>query len=84
MRNSINRAIQRDHLKNAIVWIVPGTTFAELTDLTQNYPLDLYPAPDVVLAIDTGDTARRCVTALYPRRKQYRTGGGVETALLPE
>jgi hypothetical protein len=82
-RSAVNDAIRKEQLTNAIVWIQPGTTFSDARDLTQNYPFELYPS-DAILAIDAGDDARRCVTTLFPGRRQYRAVGAYETKILPE
>ncbi len=83
MRNSLNEAVRKADLDNAIVWIKPGMSAADPKDLTQNFPLDLYPA-DAILAIDTGEDARRCMTSMYPRRRQYRASSVYDTTLVPE
>jgi hypothetical protein len=82
VRSALNEAIRKEHLKNAVVWLGPGGPFSDPKDLTQNYPLELYPA-DAIIAIDTGPDARRCVNTMYPGRRQYKAVG-YETKLLPE
>jgi hypothetical protein len=82
-RNGLNEAVRKSRLENAIVWIEPGTSVADSRDLTQNYPLDLYPS-DALLLIDAGQDARRCVTSYYPRRRQYRATGYSHVQIVPE
>ena len=81
-RNAIRGAVERDHLTNAIIWLEPGTTVADPRDLTQNYPLELYPPPPVIFAIDTGEDMKRCVREQYPGRKSYRSDS--KAMLVPE
>jgi hypothetical protein len=83
-RNGVNEAVRQEQLTNAVVWIEPGTTVSDPLDLTQNYPLELYPAPDVLLVIDRGDDIKRCVREQFRGRRGYRTVGGYDTRLVPE
>jgi hypothetical protein len=83
-RSVLNEAVRKNKLKNAIVWIQPGTWVSDVHDLTQNLPTELYP-PNVLLLIDKGEETRKCVTSRFPGRKQYRaTGGMTEAKLVPE
>jgi hypothetical protein len=83
LRNRVFTEAKREKLKNAIVWIVPYTGIQEPMDLTQNYPLELYPDPDVLFAIDRGPDVKRCVKNLYPSRRAFHTEGR-EIKLIPE
>jgi len=83
-RNAVNEAIRQQQLTNALVWIEPGTTVSDPLDLTQNYPLDLYPPPDAILVIDRGDDIKRCVRDQFRGRKSYRTVKAPDTRLVPE
>jgi hypothetical protein len=69
-RSAVNEAVRRDGVTNAIVWIAPRLTVSDSRDLTQNLPLEFYPA-DAILVLDKGPESRKCVTSAFPGRKQY-------------
>ena len=77
-RKHVNEEAYKEKLKNAIVWIRPGTTMADVRDLTENLPFDLYPDPDVIFAIDNGEESRQCVRQKFPGRAQYHQRPGSE------
>ena len=83
-RNSVFEAARAAHIDNAIVWLEPHTASSDPLDLTQNYPLELYPAPPVLYAIDRGPEARACVRSMYPHRTQYHTEGTSVVTLVRE
>ena len=83
-RNIVFAAASHDHLRNALVWIVPHTTVSDPLDLTQNLPLDLYPGPEVLYAIDRGPEMRKCMSAAFPTRRQFHTEGRDPVRLVPE
>ena len=62
----------------------PHTTSSDPLDLTQNYPLELYPNQPVLYAIDRGPDARACVREMYPHRTQYHTEGTSTVTLVRE
>jgi hypothetical protein len=41
-------------------------------DLTENLPLELYPDQDLLIAVDRGPEAVKCVRESYPQRTFYR------------
>jgi hypothetical protein len=83
-RNTVYEAARADHLKNAIVWIEPHTTQSDLLDLTQNYPLEMYPDQSILYVSDRGPELKKCVRDLYPTRREYHTTGTAVVSLIPE
>jgi len=83
-RNGVFEAARAGHLKNAIVWIEPHTTQSDLLDLTQNYPLDMYPDQSILYVSERGPEMRACVRDAFPTRKQYHTQGTSNVTLVPE
>ena len=83
-RNAVNEAIRKQQLTNALVWLEPGATVSDPLDLTQNYPLELYPPPNAILVIDRGEDSKRCVLEQFRGRRSYRTVGTYDTRLVPE
>jgi hypothetical protein len=83
-RNAIKEAAEKQQLTNALVWLEPGATVSDPLDLTQNYPLELYPRPDVIYVIDRGEEIKKCVREQYRGRRSYRTVGPGDTRLVPE
>ena len=83
-RNTVYEAAKAGHLKDAIVWLEPHTTMSDPLDLTQNYPLELYPDQPVLYAIDRGPDARACVRSMYPHRTQYHSEGTSVVTLVRE
>ena len=75
--SALNRAIDDAHLKDAIVVASDGTTGFSNLDLTTNYPIDLYPDQDVLIAIDrqTPREAAECLRLAFPERKLYTASG---------
>jgi len=83
--SALNRAIDAAHLKNAIVLTQYGTTEFSDIDLTTNYPIDLYPDQDVIIALDRQQPAEalQCLRAAYPGRRFYRASGRDEVRITP-
>ncbi len=82
---ALNRAIDAAHLKNAIVLTQYGTTEFSDIDLTTNYPVDLYPDQDVIIALDRQQPAEamQCLRAAYPGRRFYHAAGRDEVRITP-
>ncbi len=76
-RNVIFRAAKRDQLHHAVVFIAPGVGMASHLDMTQNMPLELYPA-DVLYAVEYGPQDAKCVRASHPGWDLYRAQGRSE------
>jgi hypothetical protein len=74
---ALNRAIEAAHLKNAIVLAADGTTGFADEDLPTNYPIDLYPDQDVIIAIDrrSEGKAETCLRQAYPQRTLFVAEG---------
>ena len=70
--NPFQEALQAAHLRNAVVLGGPGLNNTDQLDLTENMPLDLYPNPGVVIALDRGPDSVQCMRHLYPNRIFYR------------
>jgi hypothetical protein len=83
-RNVVKEAVEKQQLTNALVWLEPGVTVSDPLDLTQNYPLELYPPPDVLYVIDRGEDIKRCVREQYRGRRSYRIVGPNDMRLVPE
>jgi hypothetical protein len=83
--SALNRAIDDAHLKNAIVLTAYGTTEFSDLDLTTNYPIDLYPNQDVIIAIDRQEPqeAVQCLRAAFPDRRLYRASGRDDVRISP-
>jgi hypothetical protein len=64
--NRLHDAIDEVKPHHAIVFGGEGLNTTDPMDLTENLPLDLYPNQDVLVAIDRGPEAVRCVRAQYP------------------
>jgi hypothetical protein len=75
--SAVERAIEGAHLRNAVVIVATQTAGFDERDMTTNYPLDLYPNPEVIKAIDKNDLddAQQCLTMAFPGRHIYRVSG---------
>jgi len=73
----LQRAVADYGLHNAIVIASKGTTGNSEFDLPTNLPFDLYPDPDVILAIDRQMPyeAAQCLSQAYPGRRVYMAEG---------
>jgi hypothetical protein len=80
--NWLRVAIGRRDLHDAVVFGGKGDVTDPL-DLPENMPLDLYPAPDVLLAVDHGPEALQCVRDAYPDRSLYRAVFGRPAQMFP-
>jgi hypothetical protein len=83
--SALNRAIDAAGLKNAIVLTAYGTTEFDNLDLTTNYPTDLYPDQDVIIALDRQQPkeAAECLRSAFPGRRLYRASGRDEVRITP-
>jgi hypothetical protein len=81
--NRLAEALRAQPLKNAVVFGGPGFNNTDPADLTENLPLELYRNQDVLIAVDRGPEALRCVRELYPQRSFYRAVPGPHVQLLP-
>jgi hypothetical protein len=83
--SAINQAIEAANLKNAIVIAAYGTTSFSDLDLTTNYPVDLYPDQDAIIAIDRSQPteAFECLRSAFPGRRIYRASGRDEVHITP-
>jgi hypothetical protein len=81
---SIQTAIEKAHLRSAIVILADQTSGFDVRDMTTNYPLDLYPDPEVIIAIDRGEPeeAASCLSMTFPRRRVF-FASGYDVALKP-
>jgi len=81
--SAVNRAIEAAELENAIVLVTYGTTEFSDLDLTTNYPIDLYPNQDVIIAIDRQEPreAAECLRSAFPRRRLFRATGREEVRI---
>jgi len=73
------RAAKEQHLKNAIVALIPGNLPQHETNLAQNAPMD--PNPDVLFLIVRTPADEACARQHFPGRTWYRAGKG--TTLTP-
>jgi len=80
--NWLRAALSRLDLHDAVVLGGAGDITDPL-DLPQNLPLDLYPPPDVLIGIDRGPEAARCVREAYPDRSIYRAVFGHPAQIVP-
>ena len=83
--SALQRAVHEYGLHNAIVLAAKGTSGSSDLDLTTNLPFDLYPTPDVILAIDRQmpSEAARCLRQAYPGRRLYSAEGYDEVHIAP-
>jgi hypothetical protein len=83
--SGLQRAIKESGIHNAIVLAPKGTTGFSDQDLPTNLPFDLYPDPDVIIAIDRQMPAEaaQCLTQAYPGRRLYGADGYDEVHLTP-
>ena len=83
--SGLQRAIAAMHLKDAIVVAAKGTTGNDELDLTTNLPFDLYPDPNVIIAIDRQKPyeAVQCLTHAYPGRRIYTAEGYDDVKITP-
>jgi hypothetical protein len=83
--SGVDRAIEDQHLTNAVVLILDTTTGFDERDLTTNYPIDLYPDQQVIKAIDRGqpDEAEACLRSVFPGRRFKIASGVYEVKLSP-
>ncbi len=83
--SALNRAIDAAELRNAIVIAAYPTTEFDNHDLTTNYPTDLYPDQDVIIAIDNNQPreAAECLRSAFPGRRFYRASGRDEVRITP-
>jgi hypothetical protein len=70
--NRLHDAIDEASLHDAVVFGGGGLNKTDPMDLTENLPLELYPDQDVLIAIDLGPDAVRCVKENYRGRSFYR------------
>jgi hypothetical protein len=70
--NRLHDAIDEASLHDAVVFGGGGLNKTDPMDLTENLPLELYPNQDVLIAIDLGPDAVRCVKEKYRGRSFYR------------
>ena len=70
--NRLHEALERTPVHNAVVFGGPGLTNTDPMDLTENLPLELYPDQDLLIAVDRGPEAVKCVRESYPQRTFYR------------
>jgi len=80
--NWLRVALGRVDLHDAVVFGGKGDVTDPL-DLTENMPLDLYPPADVLVAIDHGPEAARCVREEFPGRSFYRAVFGHPAQIVP-
>jgi hypothetical protein len=83
--SALNRAIDAAGLKNAVVLTAYGTTEFSDLDLTTNYPIDLYPDQDVIIALDRQQPkeATECLRSAFPTRRLYHASGREEVRIVP-
>jgi hypothetical protein len=81
----LQRAVADYGIHNAIVIASKGTTGNSEFDLPTNLPFDLYPDPDVILAIDRQMPyeAAQCLSQAYPGRRLYAADGYDEVRITP-
>jgi hypothetical protein len=81
----LERAVEEAHLKNAVVIAAPRTTGFSERDLETNFPVDLYPDQDVIIASDnaTPQEAAACLRAEFPGRKLYSASGVDDVHIVP-
>jgi len=79
----VHEAIEEGRLHHAVVFAGEGTNNTGPLDLPENYPLDLYPDQDVLIANETAPDALQCVRANYGGRALYRAEPGVPLKIVP-
>ena len=72
LNNHLPLALHASDLHRAVVVAGYGVNFTDLMDLPENYPLDLYPNPDRVIATDRGPLELKCLRDRFPTYKFYR------------
>jgi hypothetical protein len=70
--NRLHDAIDRAALEDAVVLAGSGLNNTDPMDLTENLPLELYEHQSVLIALDRGPEAVRCVQEHYGSRHFYR------------
>jgi hypothetical protein len=83
LHNLLHEGLATANLHNAVVFGGYGLNRTNPMDLTENLPLDLYPHQDVLIAIDSGSEAVRCVREQYPNRAFYRAVPGDPVRFVP-
>ena len=79
-RRAAYRAIEREHLHNAVVTVAYNELAFDPMDLTQNFGTD--PNPDVVILIERDDPKlMQCGLKKYPDRTWWRARGKEEVTL---
>ncbi len=72
---SLNERIRETGIHHAVVMAQVGATGFDPLDLTENYPIDLYPNQDVLIAIERKPEYTQCIRASFPDRAIYRASG---------
>ena len=73
--DSLNQRIRELDIHHAVVIAQVGATGFAPLDLPENYPIDLYPNQDVLIAVDHKPEYTQCVRANFPDRAIYRATG---------
>jgi len=73
--DSLNQRIREMGIHHAVVMAQVGATGFDPLDLTENYPIDLYPNQDVLIAIERKSEYTQCIRTNFPDRKLYRASG---------
>jgi hypothetical protein len=81
--NRMHDAIDRAALDDAVVFGGQGLNNTDPMDLTENLPLELYDHQSVLIAIDRGPEAVRCVRERYGSRSFYRALPGDPARIVP-
>jgi hypothetical protein len=78
-RSAPSRAIVRERIHNAVVFVTYGDVDAPPTSLTQNLA---EPNPDVLVLIDRSPMDRECIARTFPGRALYHAVGHHEAILI--
>jgi hypothetical protein len=81
-RTALWRALRRDGLHHAVVWVGEGDLASHATALTQNFASDL--EPDVIVLVRGDHATEACARTRYPDRAFYRALGRGEVTLVRE
>jgi hypothetical protein len=83
--NHMKLALRNWNVDNALVWVdnATGLTTNDPMDLTQNWPLDLYPKQPVLIALDRLPGLVDCAREAFPTRAFYRVVPGETVTFEP-
>ncbi len=83
LNNHLPLALRTSDVHHAVVVAGYGLNFTDLMDLPENYPLDLYPNPDRIIASDRGASELKCLREQFSSYKFYRAVPSTPITFVP-